>query len=79
MRESLRQADIAFRRAYIRLFVDEIVLSDTAISLSVPKYALAGSASLGTLPQAGNMVPSFVRKWRAECDEGNNWSMLKSL
>ena len=64
MRDALCQGDIAFRRAYVRLFVDEIVLSDGEISLSGPKDSLARSASIGTLPPAGVMVPSFVRKWR---------------
>jgi site-specific DNA recombinase len=64
MRDALCQGDIAFRRAYVRLFVDEIVLSDGEISLSGPKDSLARSAAIGTLPPTGDMVPSFVRKWR---------------
>jgi site-specific DNA recombinase len=79
MREALRQGDIAFRRAYIRLFVDEIVLSDSDICLSGPKDALARSASTGTQPPTGGVVPSFVRKWRAKCHESNNWNTLNSL
>jgi len=79
MRDFLRQGDIAFHRAYIRLFVDEIVRSDSEISLSGPKDAPAKSASIGTLPPSGDSMPSFVRKWRAICDESNNWNALRLL
>ncbi len=64
MRNALQNGDIAFRRTYIRLFVDEIILSDSNISLSGPDAALAQSVAKGALPPSAALVPSFVREWR---------------
>jgi hypothetical protein len=55
---------MAFRKAYLRLFVDCVVVSDTEDRIRGPKASLAKMAMLGSLPSAADMVPSFVREWR---------------
>lgn len=56
--------DPAFRKAYLRLFVDTVTVGDSEIALTGPKAALAKAATLNELPPAATMVPSFVRAWR---------------
>jgi site-specific DNA recombinase len=64
LRDALRSQDPSFRKAYLRLFLDEVVVGDDAIRLRGPKAALA-KATLGDgLPPAAGVVPSFVRQWR---------------
>jgi site-specific DNA recombinase len=65
LREAMRSSDIAFRKAYLRLFVDQIIVGDDEINMRGPTVALAKAAELGALPPTGEMVPSFVRGWRA--------------
>jgi site-specific DNA recombinase len=64
LRSALASGDLAFRKAYLRLFVDCVVVSDTEIRIRGPKASLARMAMLGSLPPAADMVPSFVREWR---------------
>ena len=66
LRQSLANGDPAFRKAYLRLFVDIVVVGDTEIRISGPTGALAKAASEGALPDAATVVPSFVREWRGE-------------
>jgi site-specific DNA recombinase len=64
LRSALASGGLAFRKAYLRLFVDCVVVSDTEIRIRGPKASLAKMAMLGSLPSAADMVPSFVREWR---------------
>ena len=71
LREMLHSGDIAFRKAYLRLFVDRVIVGDDGIKLRGPTIALAKAAALGALPPAGEVVPSFVRGWRALVDSNH--------
>jgi site-specific DNA recombinase len=64
LQSALASGDLAFRKAYLRLFVDRVIVSDTEIRIRGPKASLAKMAMLGSLPPAADMVPSFVREWR---------------
>ena len=64
LREAMRNGDVAFRKAYLRLFVDQVIVGDDAIRVRGPTEALAKAASSGDLPPAGGVVPSFVLDWR---------------
>ena len=61
LRQAMHNGDIAFRKAYLRLFVDQITVGDDEIKMRGPTVVLAKAAELGALPPAGEMVPSFVR------------------
>ncbi len=63
-REALTQADGAFRKAYVRLFLERVLVGDGEIRLSGSTASIARAASMGALPPAASVVPSFVRKWR---------------
>ena len=63
-REALTQGDPAFRKAYLRLFLEQVIVGDSENRLSGPTDALARAAKAGALPAASGSVPSFVRKWR---------------
>ena len=62
--EAIASPDPAFRKAYLRLFVDSVVVGDSEIAISGPKAALAKAATFSALPPASEMVPSFIRAWR---------------
>jgi site-specific DNA recombinase len=64
LRGVMRDGDPAFRKAYLRLFVDQVVVGDADIRLRGPTEALARAASSAGLPHAAGVVPSFVREWR---------------
>ena len=64
MREALRSDDPSFRKAYLRLFVDQVIVGDTEIYLRGPTAALAKAAVTTPLPPTASGVPSFVREWR---------------
>ena len=64
LRTALEGGDVAFRKAYLRLFVDQVVVGDTEIRICGPKASLAKMALQGSLPPPAAMVPSFVREWR---------------
>ncbi len=67
LRSKLRAEDPTFRKAYMRLFVDKVAVSDSEIRISGPKSALVGAmASNQTGTHDG--VPSFVREWWARQD-----------
>lgn len=68
LRSALADPDPAFRKAYLRLFVDQIVVGDSEIRMRGPTTALAKAASLNELPPASAVVPSFVREWRPRRD-----------
>ena len=64
MRQAMAHPDPAFRKAYLSLFVGTVTVGDSEIAIAGPKCALAKAATLDELPQAGTIVPSFVREWR---------------
>ncbi|MBN9698560.1 MAG: zinc ribbon domain-containing protein, partial [Zoogloea sp.] len=63
LRELLSQDDTAARKAYLRLFIDQVVVADDEIRLRGPIEPLAKAAATGELPPAA-LVPSFVQTWR---------------
>ena len=60
----MHNGDVAFRKAYLRLFVDRVIVGDDDIKVRGTIVALAKAASAGDLPPAGGVVPSFVLDWR---------------
>ena len=60
---AMQNGDIGFRKAYLRLFVDQVIVGNDDIRLRGPAVALAKAVSADGLPNAGGVVPSFVRKW----------------
>ncbi len=71
LRKALASDDPAFRKAYLRLFVDTVAVDDTEIRLHGRTMNLAKAASLDELPVAADMVPSFVREWRPRRDSNS--------
>lgn len=63
VREALAKDDPSYRKAYLRLFVDQVVVRDNEIRLRGPTAQLVKAAANGEVPPAA-MVPSFVQKWR---------------
>ncbi len=64
LRQALRSDDPGFRKAYLRLFVEHVIVGDAEISLRGPRAALAKATTVGSVPSAAGPVPSFVREWR---------------
>ncbi len=64
MPKALNSGDPAFRRAYLQLFVDTVVVSDREIAISGSTLALAKGANSGENNLSPERVPSFVREWR---------------
>ena len=62
LRDALRNDDPAFRRAYLRLFVESVVVDDREIRVRGPKDALA-NAAFADEPPSTAAVPIFVRDW----------------
>jgi site-specific DNA recombinase len=62
MREQLRGPDPALRSAYVRLLVQEVTLSDTAITIRGSKAAIEHALVKEEKPLQG-VVPIFDRKW----------------
>jgi hypothetical protein len=54
LRWVLQTGDPAFRKAYLRLFVDQVIVGDTEIRLRGPTAALANAAANPSLPSAGD-------------------------
>ena len=52
-----------FRKAYLRLFVRQVTVSDTEIRITGPTSALAHGTSNDAL-EASESVPSFIPAWR---------------
>ncbi len=63
LRSALKDENPQLRRAHLRLFVSNFIVNDAQIRTSGSKSALARTAIDTALPQAANMVPSFVRQW----------------
>ena len=69
LRQAMRSDDPSFRKAYLRLFASQATVSDDEVRLVGPNAALAAAAAGNNpLPTDGEMVPSFVRKWRPRRD-----------
>jgi site-specific DNA recombinase len=65
--ERLRADDPAFRKAYVRQFIDRIEVDDAEIRIHGPKSALAAGLVHPESPKAQG-VPSFEREWWARQD-----------
>jgi site-specific DNA recombinase len=63
IRGALHTAEPAMRKAYIKMFVDKVILSRDEIRISGPKGLLA-KAALNDLPETPAGVIAFVREWR---------------
>lgn len=57
LRAALHSADTDFAKAYLRLFVDEVIVGDKELRMHGPTAALASIASSDGLPPPGEMVP----------------------
>ena len=64
MRQAMASSDPNFRKAYLRLFVDTVTVTDAEVAITGPKAALAKACALDDMPPAAAVVPSFVRAWR---------------
>ena len=64
IREVPQDGDPAFRKAYLRLFLDQMAVGTTEIRMRGPTAALAKAATVDALPPTAGMVPGFVREWR---------------
>lgn len=58
------QGSLAFRRAYLRLMLDKVVVGKEAIRISGPKSVLAHQLT-AEKPLPPSLVPTFVDGWRA--------------
>jgi site-specific DNA recombinase len=71
LREALTTGDGRFRRDYLRLFVDKIIVADNEIRIRGTTAAIARAAAHGGLPRTDQLVPSLVREWRALVDSNH--------
>lgn len=60
--------DPSFRKAYLRLFMGEVVVGDDKTRMRGPKLVPAKATSAAELPPAAGVVPCFVREWRPRPD-----------
>ncbi len=63
IRTALWQAPPEMRKAYLKLFVDNVTISKEEIRVSGPKGVLA-KAAMNDLPDMPGEVITFVREWR---------------
>ena len=73
VRERLRSSDPAFRRDWLRLFVDQVVIGPEKIAYSRSEKALYAGAASGDAANT-QPVPSFAREWRTRQDS-NLWPL----
>jgi hypothetical protein len=71
LREALTTGDGRFRRDYLRLFVDKIIVADNEIRIRGTTASIARAAAHGGLPRTDQLVPSLVREWRAREDSNS--------
>jgi len=64
LRQALSSDDPAFRKAYLRLFVGQIVVSDAEVRMKGPIGALAAATMNGGLPPADRRGSQFYPEWR---------------
>lgn len=67
MEHMLRNGNIQFRKAYIRLLVGSVDIMDGEIRVSGSEKALLAAAKAG-LPDLAGGVPTLVQEWRAVGD-----------
>ena len=67
IRKRLRDADPSFRRQWVHLFVDEVLIGRNQIVVKGSKDVLFSAARQGNQITAP-MVPIFARKWRTQHD-----------
>ena len=78
MRDALTGGDPEFRKAYLRLFVDQVTVREAAVH--VTGSAAAISHALAHADKTSDPgVPSFMSEWRAGCDETGHWEMTIAL
>lgn len=68
LRQAVQSDDPAFRKAYLRLFVDQVIVGDDSLRMQGPTEALAKAIANNGLPAPASLVPSFVREWCARRD-----------
>ncbi len=73
IRQRLRDADPAFRRTWLHMFVSKVTIGRDCIRICGPKDQLLKAASDGDDP-ARKLVPSFAREWRTRHDS-NVWPL----
>ena len=64
LRKALHADDTVFRKAYLRLFVDEVVVGERELQMRGPTGALASAVGAAGIPPPAEMVPSFILDWR---------------
>ncbi len=70
IRRRLRDADPAFRRTWLHIFVSKVTIGGDRIRISGPKDQLLKAVS-NEENSARAMVPSFAREWRARRDSNS--------
>ena len=65
MADNLANGNVAFRKAYLRMFVGTVEVGDEEIRISGPTDALVHALESADDLSAG-MVPSFVQEWRPQ-------------
>lgn len=73
MEDMLRNGNIQFRKAYLRLLVGSVDIMDGEIRVSGSEKALLAAANAG-LPDLAGGVPTLVQEWRAVGD--SYWHIL---
>jgi len=63
LRDTLQNGDLAVRKAYLRLFVSQVIVGDTEIRWRGPTETLARAALSDPISSA-QLVPSFMHEWR---------------
>ncbi|WP_028008691.1 hypothetical protein [Solimonas flava] len=67
LRQRLTEGEVPLRKAYLRAFVDLIVVEDNQIIIQGRKDVLVSAAAKGKVSPAGAVL-TFVPKWRARQD-----------
>ncbi len=69
IRRRLRDEDPVFRRTWLHLFVDKVVITGDEVKITGPVEPIIDMAKSGNVP--GNQVPNFAREWRARRDSNS--------
>ena len=73
IRRRLRDADPAFRRTWLHMFVSKVTIGKDRVRICGPKDRLLKAVSEDEEP-ARAMVPTFAREWRTRHDS-NVWPL----
>jgi site-specific DNA recombinase len=79
MREHLRNPEIGFRRAYLRLFTDRIEVDKEEVRIFGRTDKLLKTASAGSSGTGGTSVPSFVPEWRPHGDSNPGYRRERAM